>query len=1094
MIKHLKYLVVAVSLLLTSTIQAQVTTSGMSGKVVSKGETIIGAAVMVVHTPSGTQYGTVTNTDGRFNISGMRVGGPYEVKISYVGFQTLIVKGVILNLGETENLSAELKEKSTELKETIVEAKRTVAKNSTITNIGAEQISKIPTISRSINDFTKLSPFSGAGNSFAGRDGRYNTITLDGASLNNSFGLSTKNLPGGDAQPVSLDAIDAISVNVSPYDVKYSNFTGAAINVVTKSGTNKIKGTAYTFQRPTSFTGNMVDTFEVANANTRKAETYGFTIGAPIIKNKLFIFINAEIEKETFPGIEWKPSTTGTGDLNTKTSRTTEADLETMKNFLNTTYNYDAGKYKDFGSFQTGNTKIMARLDWNINSKNKFMLRFNAVDSKNDQAVNATSAPNPRSTDRLGINSIAFSNSNYKFHNVVTSITGELNSVINSKISNKLLGTYTHIQDTRSELGTPFPFVDIYKGGSQYMSFGTELFTPNNNVINNVLSFIDNVSITLNQHYITAGLSFEKQYFYNSFLRYPYGYYRYASMDDFMQNKKPLAYGLTYGYNGNDAPGAELNFGMGGAYVQDEWYITDNLRITGGLRLDLPMYFDKMSGNSAILTKSFSDIGDTLTNKRIIDVSKWPASKVLFSPRLGFKWDVNNDRSLVLNGGTGLFTGLLPFVWFTNQPTNAGTLQNTVEITDAAKLTTITFKESYKDVIAANPTLFPSTPSNTVPGSIAFVDPNFQMPQVWRSSLGVDIELPYGFDLSLNGLFTKDIYNVVQLNVNEKAPTGTFTGSGADNRPYYTTNVNGTRRINTAISNSMMLANGKEKGYQYSLNASLSKRLIAGFTGMISYTYTNAQDMSANPGSSAASAWSANTAVGSLNDPGLSYSGFAVPHRIVSSLSYEVNLLDFSKTTFSLFYSGSHTGRISYTGSNDLNWDGNTSDLIYVPATADELTFADITSGTPAVVTYTAAQQKTDFWAYVEGNDYLSSRKGKYAERYGDLRPWLNRFDFKVAENFDIKMGTNNYGLEISLNVLNVGNMLNSSWGTYKTMGNLSFDNSQVIKLKTISATGIPSYQLNAVNPAGFVATTTWKHNVSTSSTWGMILGAKISF
>jgi hypothetical protein len=290
----------------------------------------------------------------------------------------------------------------------------------------------------------------------------------------------------------------------------------------------------------------------------------------------------------------------------------------------------------------------------------------------------------------------------------------------------------------------------------------------------------------------------------------------------------------------------------------------------------------------------------------------------------------------------------------------------------------------------------------------------------------------------------------------------------------------------------MMLTNGKEKGYQYSLNASLSKRFFEGFTGMISYTYTDAKDLTANPGSSASSAWSSNVAVGSLNDPGLSYSAFTVPHRIVSSLSYELDLFDVSKTTFSLFYSGYNTGRLSYTGSNDLNWDGNTSDLLYIPASADELTFKDITSG--ATVTYAAADQKADFWAYVNKNEYLSSRKGQYAERYGDLRPWLNRFDFKIAERFDVKVAERKYGIELSLNMLNVGNMINPSWGTYKTMGVLSYDNVQLLKLSTISSAGVPTYQLNAANATVFASNTQWKYNVSTSSTWGMILGFKVIF
>lgn len=1083
MIKKLRFLVSAL-LLLSATINAQVTTSAMSGRLSSNGEPVIGATVIATHTPSGTTYGTVTNADGLYNISGMRVGGPYTVKFSYIGYQTVVFKDVNLELGETDYLSTTLKETSVNLKEAVIEAPRSVAKNGTITNITNSQLTKLPTITRGITDFTKLSPFAGNSSSFAGRDGRYNTITLDGASLNNSFGLSTNNLPGGDAQPISLDAIEEISVNVSPYDVKYSDFTGASINVITKGGTNTFKGSAYTFLRPSSFTGNKVDTFKVANANTRSAQTYGFTLGGPIIKNKLFFFVNGEIQDQTFPGVNWQASTDGVGNTNTNTSRTTVSDMKTMSDFLKNTYNYDPGQYQNFGSFASDNWKLMARLDWNINAKNKFMVRLNAVDSKNDVQVNASSGPAGGSGDaRIGINSMAFSNSNYKMEDIVTSLTGELNTTFTSNLSNKLLATYTHIQDKRQPLGTPFPFVDIYNGGKQYMSFGTELFTPNNNVVNNVLSFIDNVSLTMNNHYLTMGASFEKQYFLNSYLRYPYGYYRYASMADFMNNAKPTAYSLTYGYNGNDAPGADLNFGMGGVYAQDEWYINDGLRLTYGVRFDIPMYLDNMTGNPAIAALTFAD-------NRKVDVSKWPTTKVLLSPRLGFRWDVNKDRSVIINGGTGIFTGELPFVWFTNQPTNSGTIQNTVDLSGSL-LNGINFQKNYKTVIANNPSLFPSSPSTLAQGSnIAFVDPNFKMPQIWRSSLGADFVLPYGFDLSVNGLYTKDIYNVVQVNVNEKAPTLQLTGT--DNRYYYATTNTTDRRINNGISTAMMLTNGNEKGYQYSFNATITKRIIAGFSGFVSYTYTEAKDLTANPGSSASSAWSSNVAVNSLNDPGLSNSDFAVPNRIISSLSYELELFNHSKTTFSLFYSGYNTGRVSYTLSNDLNRDGNASDLMYIPASKSELNFADIVSGN--VVKYSKADQANDFWNYIQNNSYLKSHEGGYAERYGDLRPWLNRFDFKIAQEFHANIAKNKYGIELSLDILNVGNMLNSKWGAYKTMGILSYDNVRPIKVSSIGADGTPVYQLNATSASDFAANNVWKYDVSTNSTWGMMFGVKVSF
>ncbi len=1076
-----KLLLLALAVLFISTVvKAQVTTASMSGRVSSSNESVIGATIIVIHEPSGTRYGTITNVDGRYNLQGMRVGGPYRVNVSYIGYQTSIYTDITLRLGENYILDMSLNESSEALDEVVITAYRSVAKTGMATNISERQITTLPTINRSITDFTKLSPFAGSSNSFAGRDGRYNTITVDGASLNNSFGLSSNNMPGGDAQPISLDAIEEISVNVSPFDVKYSNFTGASINAITKSGDNTYKGSGYVYLRPKSFTGDNIDGVEIPKARTRNSQTYGLTLSGPILKDKLFFFVNGEYENESHPGVDFRPSKDGQSNKDLNISRTSIADMQAMKNHLISKYGYDPGSFENYDNFNSKNWKLMARLDWNINENHKLTLRFNAVDSKNDMAVNNNSAPNPRGDNRFSLFSMAFSNSNYKLKNVVTSITGELNSVLKTNISNKLLATYTHIRDTRTELGSPFPFVDIYKDEKQYMSFGTELFTPGNDVQNDVLSFVDNLNITLNKHYITVGASFEKQYFMNSYLRYAYGYYRYASMEDFMNDAKPTSFGLTYGYGGNDAPGAELNFGMIGVYGQDEWSITDAFKLTYGMRFDIPLYLNSLKSNRAIYDLKFAD-------GRQIDVSEWPSAKVLFSPRVGFRWDINNDRSVIINGGTGVFTGMLPFVWFTNQPTNAGLLQNTLDpltnIPDNFK-----FEPNYKDQISKYPDLFPSQPAEKAPGLIAFVDPKFKMPQVWRSSIGADVQLPADIMLSLNAMYTRDVYNVMQMNVNEKAPTERFNGN--DNRYFYPSKDN---RINKNVSNATMLTNGDEKGYQYALNAVLTKRFINGFYGMFSYTYNYAKDLTANPGSSANSAWSSNSAVNSLNDPGLSYSSFSVPHRLVANVSYEIEYLNHMKTTFSLFYTGYNTGRVSYTVSNDLNGDGNSSDLLYIPSSKDEFIFADIYDDKEQI-SYTKEQQAIDFWAYIEGNDYLKSRKGKYAERFGDKKPWLNRFDFKIAQDFFVNLGNRKYGAQVSLDILNVGNLLKSTWGVYKKNGIANYDNVRPLTYAGVTDDKRPIYKVNASTSANFIKNSEWTPDLTTSSTWGMLLGLRVTF
>lgn len=1082
MSRRLLFIVFVLSTIV-SVVRAQVTTASMSGKVYSKGDAIIGATVLAVHEPSGTRYGTVTNTDGYFNLQGMRVGGPYKVEISYIGYQPYIYKGIILRLGETYVLNVELNETSEQLEEVVVTAPKTIEKNGITTNISERQLTTLPTITRSISDFTKLSPYAGTSNSFAGRDGRYNTITIDGAALNNSFGLSSNNMPGGDAQAISLDAIEEISVNVSPYDVKYSNFTGASINAVTKSGTNDYNGTFYTYQKPKRFVGSSIDGINISNSDSYRSSMYGVTFGGPIVKDKLFLFVNGEIEKKKAPGIVWhaNPNNDGKGEDETKMSRTWIGDLKTISEFAKSKYGYDTGAYENFDDFSSDNWKLMARLDWNINTKHKFTVRLNAVQSDNDQALSPTSTIITRTnSDRYGIDAFAFQNSNYKNSNIVTSVTGELNSFLSGSIQNKLLATYSHIRDYRTYKGDPFPYIDIYKDGKQYMTLGTEIFTPFNDVENNVFSIVDNVSISMRNHFLTAGFSFERQYFMNSYLRAPLGYYRYNSMDDFLNDAKPALYGITYGYEGADAPGSELAFGMMGIYAQDDWTISPTFRLTYGLRLDMPLYFNDLKDNPAIAKEEF-------INGTHVDITRWPKTQVLFSPRIGFNWDINGDRSIIVNGGTGIFTGLLPFVWFTNQPSNSGVIQNTVEFEAKDIPNDFKFESNYKNTLQKYPDLFPSKASETVPGIIAYVDPKFKMPQVWRSNINVDFQLPADFMLSVGAMYTRDVYNVVQLNMNESNPTGTYTEQPG--RVYWAKDK---YKFNSASNVVVKLSNGEEKGYQYSLNTVLTKKLDFGLSGMIGYTYTMAKDVTANPGSAPNSAWQNNVAVNSLNDPGLSYSLFSTPHRVVANMAYEIEYAKCLKTTVSLFYTGYHTGRYSYTYNNDITGDGNSSDLMYVPSSKDEMKFVDKKDKAGNIV-YTAVDQATDFWNYVEGNSYLRNRKGDYVERNASLMSWINRFDFRIAEDFYTKIGERKYGVQVSLDILNVGNLFNSKWGAYQSLGLKNYDNVRL--LGRSSAIGSPlTYQLNADSREDFKSKTTWNNSNVIGNAWSMQLGVKVTF
>jgi hypothetical protein len=1091
--RTIKFTFILLSLLIGSlTLSGQVTTSSLSGKITdSNGESLAGATVVAVHVPSGTQYATFCDNSGNYRIQNMRVGGPYKVDVSFVGYSPSTYTDIMLKLGENYVQNGQLTETTTSLQEVVVTAGLknsilTSERSGTMTNVSGRDLVNMPSISRSILDFTKYSP-QAQGNSFGGRDGRFNTITIDGAAFNNNFGLSSNPLPGGEAQPIALDAIEEISVNIAPYDVRMSQFTGASINAVTRSGDNTFKASVYSYIRPKSFTGNTVDGNEVVGANSRSSQTFGGRVGGPIIKDKLFFFLSGEYGTESIPGVSWGPSTNGVSNPDLMISRTLESDMVRVKDFLLENYNYDAGKYKDFDPFNNVNRKILARLDWNINKNNKFTVRYNDVVGTSDQQTNSNSGPPnlARNSGRISSQSLAFSNAFYGFKNTVRSITGELNSTFANRFSNKLLASYTFIQDTRTSNSDIFPFVDIWEGGDQYMSFGYELFTFNNDVTNKTLTIVDNLSINLNKHTVTAGISFDRMFFRNSYIREGTSYYRYGSVDDFINGADPIGFGVTYGYNGVDAPGATATFGFGALYAQDEWQVIPKLKLTYGIRLEMPFYLDELIPNPAISALTFAD-------GKKMDVGTWPEGQLVVSPRFGFNWDVKGDRSLQIRGGTGIFTGLLPFVWFTNQPSNSGTIQ-CPEIgwgTGNANLVGLEFNPDYKAFIASRPDLFPQSPS-TLPNNsaLAQVGKNFKFPQIWRSNVAVDVELPWSMVFTAEAIFSKDINAVVQDNINLAAPTGTLTGP--DNRIYWASST--AAKVNSTISSAMEL-NNDNQGYQYSLTGQLTKNFSKGLSGMFAYTYTMAYDLTANPGSSAYSAYSSNTSVGSLNDPGLSYSNFATPHKLLGNVSYRIEYAKHFATTFSLVYQGFQEGRWSYTYSNDLNGDGVSSDLMYIPASATEITFVNYTPS--GGTTMTAADQQTAFWNYINNNDYLKTRKGEYAERYGHLRPWIHRFDAKILQDIFSDFGTQHkYTLQVSVDFLNVGNMINDSWGTWTYNPLASYENVRPLTVVSRgSSTSAPTFRLNATSIDDFGAKTTLSKSISTSSTWGCLLGLRLIF
>ncbi len=1090
---HILVILVLFSMLYSVPTWAQVTTASMSGGVTSNGEPVIGATIMAVHQPSGTNYGTITNIDGRFDLQGMRTGGPYEITISYIGYQTAIYKEVTLHLGETYNLNVDLKESSEELDEVIVTADRTkfmTERTGAALNISNEKMRNIPTIDRSIEDLARISPYAN-GMGFAGGDGRSTNFTVDGANFNNNFGLSD-GLPGG-GNPISMDAIEEIQVVIAPFDVRQTNFIGGGINAITKSGTNTFKGTAYTYHYNDNMRGNRVDGESMDVPEENDKHIYGATFGGPIIKDKLFFFANVEFEKVPSTVVNWRASEDGVADPTNYISRTTLADMQRVSEYVRERYGYDTGSYTSFPADES-NLKLLGRIDWNINNNHKLAVRYNYT---KNTAWNETNGTSGNTGYRLSYNrfsqySMAFANSLYSQDNKVSSVSADLNSRFSDKISNQLLFTYSNIQDIRSTNSSPFPFIDIMAGyddvtGVQtlepYMSLGYELFTYNNAVRNKVFTVTDNFTSYLGNHKLTAGFSYEHQMANNSYMRNGTGYYRYRSLEDFLNGEAPESFALAYGYNGDTEPAAQVRYNQYGIYAQDEWSISKNFKLTYGLRLDEIVFNnDDLIENKAISALDFGG--------RQIDTGKWPDAKMQVSPRIGFVWDVLQDNSLKVRGGTGLFAGRLPLVFFTNMPTNSGMIQNLVSITTTYNSDgTISSRDSRLDLLKGGlitdvnemiSTLGLPTDAGegVVPSSIAGIDPDFKMPQVWKSSIAVDYQFPVSFPLNATAefMYTKNVNAVIldNYNVNTTDTENWERFNGADNRLIYPDNFT----YYSDIDDACILTN-THKGYGYTFNLTLNATPMRNLDLMASYTRTESKEVSGMPGSNATSAWTNLVTVNGPNLATVQRSQYVIPDRLIASVNYTAeHAKPGFDTHFNLFYTGYSPYGNSFMYTNDMNGDGIAYDLMYIPKDDSEIQFVD-------------EADRADFWAFVNQDSYLRSHKGEYAEAYAARAPWVHRFDLSIVQDFSIKIGKTTNKLQLSLDIMNIGNLFNSKWGVTKTMANCN--NGRILRYEGRGENNVPIFSLYR-DADGNAPTETYSYNHDYDECWRLQVGVRYIF
>lgn len=1053
------FFLVAVMVFLATSVMAQITTSGINGKVTADGENVIGAAIEATHMPSGTRYKAVTNEKGLFTINGMRVGGPYEVKISYIGYETKIMKDVTLQLGETYNLNTSLSEDTQQLGEVVVNAKATkftTEKTGASTNISNQQILNLPTVSRSITDVTRLSPYGGNGMSFAGTDGRTANFTVDGANFNNNFGLSDK-LPGG-GNPISLDAIEELQVVISPYDVRQTNFIGGGVNAITKSGTNTFRGTAYIYHRNENMRGDAIEKEQIAGAReTDRNTTYGFTLGGPILKNKLFFFVNGEMSKTPTIANRWKGSENGVADADNYLSRTTLADLQTVSDFVKNKYGYDTGSYTSFPADED-NYKFLARLDWNISTMHHLALRYNYTKNRAWNAPNASSMDGGTrmSGARMSQYSMSYANSMYSMDNLVHSFSIDLNSRLSENLSNQFLATYSKLDDIRDTNSSEFPFIDILKDDQAYLSLGYELFTWNNAVHNTIWNIKDDVTYYLGNHKITGGLFFEHQMADNQYMRNGTGYYRYTSLDDFLNGAAPEIVALTYGYNGEAKPAARVQFSRPGIYAQDEWEINSKFKLTYGIRFD-GIFFnnDDLMTNKAIYDLDYDG--------RHIDTGKWPSSTLTVSPRVGFTYDVFGDKSLKIRGGSGLFSGRLPLVFFTNMPTNSGMVQYQAKLNATGKNNStkvdmnqfagglVTDANGKATVAALYDRLvsmgFPSTitpEEGTAPSSISAVDPNFKMPQVWKSSLAVDYAIPVSFPFTATAefIFNKTVNAVTMTDWSVPSVGGFARFNGADNRPIYPENYN--------TNKSAFMLGNTGKGYGWSANIMLNAEPVDGLSLMASYTHTVSKEITGMPGSNAESAFTYVPTVEGPNNIRLHNSQYVTPDRFIASATIH----DKSSNHYSFIYEAWRGGyNYSYMTVNDMNGDGYNYDALYVPT---DQQVAD------NQFRFKTEDDKTRFMDYVHNSDYLKNRQGKYAEGYSLYSPWVHRIDFSYKHDFKVNVANTKHTLQLSFDMKNVLNFFNSGWGVSKYLNPEIGTDPRILKYEGVDAEGYATFSTPA--------------------------------
>jgi outer membrane receptor for ferrienterochelin and colicin len=1092
---------IVLCLLFMGKLMAQETTSEIRGTVTDQNGPVAGATVAALHVPTGTRYATTTRKDGRYNLPNLRVGGPYQLTISFVGYKTETQDSITLILGQEFNADFTLTPESRQLQEVVVTSSRqdkifNTSHTGSQEIINRSQIERLPTINRSLQDFTRLTPSSN-GLSFGGRNNLYNNVTVDGANFNNAFGLASTLGGQTNSQPISIDAIEQIQVSLSPYDVRQGGFSGAGINSVTRSGTNQYKASVYTYIRTPGLLGYNVRTVKVPKGDF-DYNIRGLSVGGPIFKNKLFFFVSGEQERLSQPATTLVANKPGQTAVPGVISQAVADTLDALKNFLISKFGYDPGTYQGY-NYKTQSDKITARIDYNINAKHTLTVKYNYLKSFRDQPASNSGAVGSRQPSNTGL---PFSGNGYTINNNFNIFIGELNSRFTSRISNKFQVGYTALRDFRASLASGnFPLTDILNGqGSTYTSFGYEPFTYNNLLNTNIFQVSDIFSYYAGKHELTLGTQNYRKTFKNGFSPNYEGLFIFNSLTDFYNSvnnatANSRTYLLSYSLTKDGSfPFALIGATEVGVFGQDKWRIKDNFTLTYGLRFDIPIFQNKFESNPNVPALSFRD-------GKHYDVGQRPGSNALISPRLGFNWDVLKNHKTQVRGGLGTFAGPPPFVWISNQASNNGVQFGSISTSANA------FKA---DINAYRPA---SGAANTS-YNLVLTDKDFKYPQVLKTSIAADQKLPGNLVATVEYIYSKDVNAVNFENVN--LPTTGTALVGPDNRIRYSgtriySGAGGATVTNPNISSAILMKN-YSKGYGHVVTFQLqrtSKNLYAS----VAYTYSNVKTLN-DGGSIAASMWRDRPVKGDPNAPELGRPNFYQPHRVIAQASYRIEYAKHFASSIGLVFEAAPsptgtlfplTGAGSYTYSGDLNNDGTggNNDLMYIPRDQSEIVLVPVNTGGGTITdTRTPAQIWNQLNNFINQDPYLSKHRGQYAERNAVVMPYFKRLDLNITQDFFLNTGKEKHTLRVSFDIINVGNLLNKNWGltkTFTTPFNTSQNAASFLKYEGLVAAGTDSgkprfsfpYQ-DAANQIPF--TTSFTESTSIYSRWQGQIGIRYIF